>query len=308
MPGRVDAPVLVAGASGLLGGAVVRRLVAKGVPVRVMARRAEALLPLADLGAQPFAGDLRDEAAVRAACAGVAQVVSTANNVRGHGASSPRRVDLAAYRSLASAAHEARVARWVHLSARGISADSIVDYFRIKHQVDQVVRASGVPWVLLQPSAFMEIWVDVILAQAMRAKGEAMLFGDGRQRSNYIAVDDVAHFVVAILERAEVRDEAIEIGGPSDVDMRTLVDLLERAMGVKVKRKLVPLAVLRWVPPLLRPFHEVAARMMSLGAFAAGSDGSFPQWRVAAERFGVSPRTVEQNIAERYGSPQALAT
>jgi uncharacterized protein YbjT (DUF2867 family) len=303
MPDAIAAPILIAGASGLLGGIVARRLLADGHAVRVMSRRAEALRPLADLGGEPIAGDLRDGDAVRAACAGVAQVVSTANNVRGHGASSPLRVDLAAYQSLARAAREANVSRWIHLSARGISADSVVDYFRIKTQVDQAVRESGVPWVLVRPTSFMEIWVDVILAQSMKEKGEAMLFGDGTQRANYIAVDDVAQFVVAMLARPEARNEMIEIGGPSDVDMRTLVDLLERAMGVKVKRKLVPKAVLRFVPPLLRPFNEVAARMMSLGAFAAGADASFPQWRVAAERFGVSPRTVEQYIADRFGRP-----
>lgn len=303
MSNNIAAPVLVAGASGLLGGVVARRLLAQGIAVRVMSRRAQALRPLADLGAEPFAGDLRDADAVRAACAGAAQLVSTANNVQGAGDSSPLRVDLAAYQSLAAAARAAGITRWVHLSARGLSADSVVDYFRVKHQVDQVVRGSGVPWVLVQPSAFMEIWVDLILASAMKAKGEAMLFGDGTQLSNYIAVDDVAQFVVAILARPEVRDEAIEIGGPSDVNMRTLVDLLERAMHVKVKRKLVPKAVLRLIPPLLRPFNEVAARMMTLGAFAASADASFPGWRAAADRFGISPRTVEQYIAERYGTP-----
>lgn len=303
MPTSIAHPILVAGASGLLGGTVARRLLAAGCTVHVMSRRGRALQPLVDLGARAFVGDLRDADAVRAACAGAAQVVSTANNVQGSGASSPLRVDLAAYQSLARAVRQASVSRWIHLSARGISADSVVDYFRVKHQVDRVVRDSGVPWVLLQPTAFMEIWVDLILAQSMRAKGEAMLFGDGTQRSNYIAVDDVAQFVVAILARPEVRDEVIEIGGPSDVDMRTLVDLLERALGTKVKRKLVPRAVLRFVPPLLRPFNEVAARMMTLGAFAAASDASFPGWRAAAERFGVSPRTVEQYIAERYGRP-----
>lgn len=303
MPTSIAHPILVAGASGLLGGTVARRLLAAGCTVHVMSRRGRALQPLVDLGARAFVGDLRDADAVRAACAGAAQVVSTANNVQGSGASSPLRVDLAAYQSLARAVRQANVSRWIHLSARGISADSVVDYFRVKHQVDRVVRDSGVPWVLLQPTAFMEIWVDLILAQSMRAKGEAMLFGDGTQRSNYIAVDDVAQFVVAILARPEVRDEVIEIGGPSDVDMRTLVDLLERALGTKVKRKLVPRAVLRFVPPLLRPFNEVAARMMTLGAFAAASDASFPGWRAAAERFGVSPRTVEQYIAERYGRP-----
>ncbi|HEX5632656.1 MAG TPA: NmrA family NAD(P)-binding protein [Gemmatimonadales bacterium] len=294
-------PILVAGASGQLGGTIARLLLAEGVRVRALARRLEPLRSLADLGAELVATDLRDTAGVRQACDGAGQVVSTANNVRGRGASSPTRVDLAAYRSLARAARDAGISRWLHVSARGLTADSVVDFFRVKHQVDQVVSASGVPWVLLQPSAFMEVWIDLILAGAMREKGEALLFGDGHQRANYIAVDDVARLAVAILTRPEVRNEAIEIGGPSDVSMRSLVDLLERAMGITAKRRHVPMAVLRLVPPLLRPFNEVAARMMTLGAFAAANDTSFPQWRDAADRFGVTPRSVEAYIAERFG-------
>lgn len=301
MPASTSPPILVAGASGQLGGTVARLLLAEGFPVRALARRLEPLRPLADLGAEIVASDLRDAGGVRQACDGAAQVVSTANNVQGSGASSPTRVDVEAYRSLARAASDARVSRWLHVSARGLTAESVVDYFRVKYQVDEVVRESGVPWVLLQPTAFMEVWIDLILAKPMREKGEAMLFGDGNQRANYIAVDDVAHVAVAILKRPEVRNEAIEIGGPSNVSMRTLVDLLERAMGITVKRKTVPMAVLRLVPPLLRPFNEVVARMMTFGAFAAGSDASFPQWRTAAERFGVTPRSVEAFIAERFG-------
>ncbi|MBK6843872.1 MAG: NmrA family NAD(P)-binding protein [Gemmatimonadetes bacterium] len=155
--------------------------------------------------------------------------------------------------------------------------------------------------MLLQPTAFMEVWVDLILAKPDAREGKAMLFGDGHQRANYIAIDDVAQVAVAILKRPEVQNEAIEIGGPSNVSMRTLVDLLERAMGITVKRKTVPMAVLRLVPPLLRPFNEVVARMMTFGAFAAGSDASFPRGQAAAERFGVTPRSVEAFIAERFG-------
>jgi hypothetical protein len=40
--------------------------------------------------------------------------------------------------------------------------------------------------------------------------------------------------------------------------------------------------------------------MMRLGYFAAMRDRTFADWRVTAERFGVTPRTVEAYVAERY--------
>ncbi|MBK6843871.1 MAG: NmrA family NAD(P)-binding protein [Gemmatimonadetes bacterium] len=70
MPAATSPPILVAGASGQLGGTVARLLLAEGFPVRALARRREPLRPLADLGAEIVAGDLRDAGAVRQACAG----------------------------------------------------------------------------------------------------------------------------------------------------------------------------------------------------------------------------------------------
>jgi uncharacterized protein YbjT (DUF2867 family) len=303
MPAPVADRVLVAGATGMLGGALARRLVADGIPVRALGRARDRLQPLADAGAETVAADLRDADAVADACLGVAQLVSTANNALGHGASSPNHVDLAAYRTLAAAARHSGIARWLHVSARGLTTDSIVDYFRVKARIDDLVRASGIPFILLQPTAFMDIWIDLILAPGIEKNGTAMLFGDGRRLCNYIAVDDVAAMAVAILARRELRNEAIECGGPSNVDGMTLVALLERALGRPVRRRHIPVAVLRLGGTLLRPFNEAAARKMALGAFSAMADAPFHEWRRAADRLGTTPRSVEQYILERYANP-----
>ena len=297
--------VLVVGASGMLGSAVARRLLAAGYRVRGFARNRERLQTLADAGAEVFAADLRDAEALAMACQGVQQLISTANNVQGSGQLSPNRVDLAAYRTLAAAARAAAIERWTHVSVRGSAADSIVEFFRLKHQVDQVVRASGVPFVLLQPPAFMDIWIDVILADGMRKSGTATIFGSGERISNYIAVDDVADYAMAIVARPDIRNEAVECGGPSDASMNALVSQLEKAMGITVKRRHIPAAVLRYGSHLLRPFHEVAARMMSLGYFSTVGAAPFPNWQLQAARFDVTPMTVETYIAKRYGKGAA---
>jgi hypothetical protein len=55
---------------------------------------------------------------------------------------------------------------------------------------------------------------------------------------------------------------------------------------------------MRLLPPLVKPFSELAARMMTLGLYAATEARPFPQWKVAADRFGVAPRTVETYIEQ----------
>ena len=71
----------------------------------------------------------------------------------------------------------------------------------MKWYIEDAIRRSGVPYVMLRPTAFMEIWIDQILAKGIREKGVATIFGDGNGVANYIAVDDVAEFAVKILSR-----------------------------------------------------------------------------------------------------------
>jgi uncharacterized protein YbjT (DUF2867 family) len=289
-------PVLVVGASGLLGGEVARRLLAAGVRVRGLSRDPARLAGLEALGAEVATGDLRDPASLARACAGMRQVFSSANGFMGRGASSPTRVDVPGYRSLLAAARAAGVERIVHTSAHGVSADLPVDFFRVKAAIDEVVRGAGVPWVLLRPSAFLEIWAGMGLAEA-RAGRPLALFGDGRRKANYIAATDVAEFAARILARPEVLNEAIDLGGPSTITQRELADLIERALGRPVRRRAVPVPVLRAAAVVLRPFNEVAARMMAMGAWAAVTDRPVPAWREAAERFGVAPVSAEEFLS-----------
>lgn len=85
--------VLVVGATGALGGAVARKLLAAGIPVRAFGRNRDRLAPLESLGAEVATGDLLDPDSVSRACAGVGQLFTSANNLMGSGASSPTRGD-----------------------------------------------------------------------------------------------------------------------------------------------------------------------------------------------------------------------
>jgi len=293
--------ILVAGANGALGSATVRRLLQEGWPVRALSRDSKKLEALASLGAETFAGDMLDRAAMDRACQGVTQIVSTANNLLGKGARSCNRIDEPMYRTLGAAAKDASVSRWVHISARNLAADSPVDYFRVKLRVEAIVRESGVPWVVIRPSAFMDIWTGVLFGNLEQPVPVATIFGRGDRVVNYIAINDVVSFVLAILGDARVQNEVIDIGGPSEVTFVEFSKPIQQAMGVPPKRKHVPAPVLGIARYVARPFNEVAARFASLGYWATLSDRRFPEWRASATRFGVEPITIEQ-FAKRYAA------
>ena len=287
--------MLVVGATGQLGGVIARKLIASGTKVRALARSRDRLAPLAP-AAEIAPVDLRDLPKLTEACRGVEQIVATANNNMGKGPHSPTRIDLSAYQNLCAAARNTGVRRLVYVSYKGVAQDAPVDIFRIKWYIEDAIRRSGVPHVMLRPTAFMDIWIDQILAKGIREKGVATIFGDGNHVANYIAVDDVAEFAVKILSRPDVVNEAVDAGGPSDVSVNDLATLVERRFKSSGKRRHVPVIALRALPPVIRPFNEVAARLVSLGLYAATEASPFPGWKASADRFGVAPRTVETYV------------
>jgi uncharacterized protein YbjT (DUF2867 family) len=290
-------PVLVAGASGQLGGTIARRLLADGVPVRALARHREKLSALAASGAEVVVADLMDLQAATAACRGVSQVVSTVNNNMGKGATSPLRIDLTAHQNLCAAARNTGVSRLMYVSARGIGPDSTVDLFRLKWHIEDAIRRSQVPYVIPRATAFMDVWVDELLVGSIRRTGVTTIFGDGTAVSNFVSVKDVAAYVAAIVARPEIVNEVIEVGGPSDISFNDLATLAERHLGAPGKRRHIPVVVMSVLRPIVKPFSEVGARRMSLGRFAATESQPFPGWKIAADRLGVTPETVESYVS-----------
>ena len=292
-----DSRVLVVGATGQLGAVITRKLLDSGAKVRALARNASALAAFARR-AEIAAVDMRDVVKLTEACRGVDQIVATANNNMGKGPTSPSRTDLSAYQNLCAAARNTGVRRLIYVSFRGVSQDAPVDIFRIKWYIEDAIRRSGVPWVMLRPTAFMDIWIDQIVAKGIREKGVATIFGDGSGRTNYIAVDDVAEFAVKVLAHPEIVNEAVDVGGPSNLSLNDVATIVERRFKTSGKRRHIPAVAMRLLPPLVRPFDEVSARLMTLGLYAATRSVPFPGWKAAAERFGVAPRTVETYLEQ----------
>jgi uncharacterized protein YbjT (DUF2867 family) len=280
--------ILVSGASGLFGGRVAARLLERGIPVRAMSRDIRRLEALGKQGAEVIAADLRDPDSLARACARVSRVFTSANGILGKGRNGPRAVDRLGNRNLIDAARQAGVKQFAFTSALNVREATSVEFFRYKVETEEYLRASGLPWVILQPAAFLDVWIPM-LTTSMRKNGSATLFGPGTNVANWVAVQDVAEIAARVLTRDDVVNEVIAIGGPDNLTMEELLQLAESALGMRAKRRHIPVWALRHVPPLLRPLNEVAARLMRLGHWSATTPQRFERWRETADRFGVRP-------------------
>ena len=280
--------ILVVGASGALGGTAARQLLAAGHAVRALTRHPERLDALRALGAEVVRGDLLDPESLQRACAGVTQVFTTANSFLGSGASAPERVDVPGNRNLIAAAERAGVRHFVFTSALGIERFASVDYFRAKLASERHLRASPVPWTILRPAAFMETWA-MLLGVPVVTGTPVRIVGDGRRRTNYVCLDDVAAMVCRVLDQPSSSGAIVEFGGPDELTALEIVAIFERLAGRRARRQHAPAPVMRVVARVLGPFNPVLSRQLRLAVLAATMD---------------EPRLDMASVLSRYPIPQ----
>ena len=155
--------ILVAGATGIVGGMITRRLLEQGKDVRILVRhnspseqlakegRATSAEELLEAGAEPVYGDLRDRASLDGALEGIETVITTANSVGRGGEDNPQSVDLEGNRNLIEAAREAGAEHFVFVSSLGADPDHPVPFMRGKGRSEASLREGGMDYTILAP-------------------------------------------------------------------------------------------------------------------------------------------------------------
>ncbi len=155
--------ILVAGATGDLGGVVARMLLSKGRSVRVLVRPKSNYKPLIDAGAQAAIGDLKNRNSLDPACKGVEVLITTATSAKRGGDDNPRTVDLEGNRNLIDAAKAAGVKQFIFISANIAHPNSPIPLMQAKGATEDYLRASGLPYTVIAPDAFMEVWIALVV-------------------------------------------------------------------------------------------------------------------------------------------------
>ena len=226
---------------------------------------------LRDLGVDVVIGDLRNRGDVELACRGVRAVISTATAMGSKDKSlTLRDIDRVAQLRLVEVAKRAGVEHFVYVSASPMlsPAAPLIGY---KREVEQAVRASGMRWTILRPSVFMEVWLSSMLGWDIAA-GKARVFGPGDAPMSWISVADVAAYAVRSVSDVRLVNQVLPLGGPEAVSPNDVVKLFSEVSGRPFAAAHVPLAVLRYLGPVIGLFNEGAASGMSMGAQTAGGD------------------------------------
>ncbi len=250
--------ILVAGGTGTLGRSLIPLLAAHGEPVRILTRGGRDGHDQAAPGVEVMIGDVRDADAVRRAMDGVRTVVSAINGFGGVGALGVQAIDRDGNANLIEAAEAAGVEQFVLVSIQQASLDHPIELFRMKAEAERRLKATGLSWTIIRPTAYQETWLEIV-GRPLVATGRTRVFGRGRNPVNFVSAGDVARFVELAVVDPALRGATIDVSGPENLTFDGFVGVVRGASGATGPVSHLPRAMLRVLSVALRPFKPVIA-------------------------------------------------
>ena len=239
--------IAVTGASGFVGRHVAALLAHRGHRVRALVRRDGRGRAAEGLPADRTPGDLADAAALAALTEGADVVVHLVGIIVEVGAATFEAVHVEGTRRLITAARDAGVRRFVHMSAVGARDEpGATRYHRTKWRAEQLVRGSGLSHAIFRPSIISgpENRPIRTLARLHRWSPFVPVFGDARFATQPVWIEDVA-LAFALAAERPAPEGVFELGGPAALTYEEFVRAIGRAAGHPRPLVHVPLALAR---------------------------------------------------------------
>jgi NADH dehydrogenase len=237
--------ILVTGATGFIGRALVRHLSETGQEVRVLLRPSpkSPRLPKG-VPVEVAVVSLNDERGVRAALRGVHQVFHLASAAGAGRRGSLLTTDIEGTRTLTQAAQDAGVERLVFLSHVGAHRASAFPIHKAKGIAEDFIRKSGLPYTIIRSTTVFgpeDRFTNNIAATLRAVPFFFPVPGDGKILLQPLWIEDLATALLWALQNPNTINETYEIGGGEYFTFRQIVEIL---MSVtRTRRAFLPLSM-----------------------------------------------------------------
>jgi len=212
--------ILVTGAGGTVGSAVVRELAGADAHLRIAHRSTAKLEQARAAGLDAVPLDTSHPETLAPALAGVDAVF-----LLGAGGGAPQREGELA---IVAAARAAGARKIVKLSAWR-AADEPYTIAELHRTIERAIEASGLAWTFLRPNGFMQNFVTY-LAWSIRGEG-VFRSAAGDARISLVDVRDVARVAARALTSPALDGRALELSGPQALGYRDAATILSRVLG-----------------------------------------------------------------------------
>ena len=281
--------ILLTGATGTVGSALLRRLTADGALVRCLVRDPRRLGDQR-VRVQIALGDLANPPSFRNALRGVETVVHLAATIRDQPRASIEELNAMATLRLVRAAERAGARRFLFFSAMGARHHSRTRFLRAKALAREAVESSRLETAVFCPSIVYapgDPWLTLL--ERFSYLPAIPISGSGRALSQPIWAEDVADCVLAALTASSSRRRSFELAGPQTLSYDDIVRAAMRPTGRRRRLLHVPL-------PVVRRSLRLLGRLVGPKVFATWDEAELmeepmttPRGTADAESLGVRP-------------------
>lgn len=242
---RAQPLVLLTGATGYVGGRLLRALQSRGVRLRCLVRQPERLQEHVSASTEIVAGDVLDEATLTAAMRGVDAAYYLVHSMGLTG--SFEEADRTAARNFGRAANSAGVERIIYLGGLGSKYEELSPHLRSRQEVGQILRESGVP--VLEFRASIVIGYGSLSFEMIRSLVERLPIMITPKwvtvPAQPISIDDLLEYLMQALRIPVSEYRVFEIGGADQVSYGDIMSVYARQRGLR-----------RWIirVPVLTPY------------------------------------------------------
>jgi uncharacterized protein YbjT (DUF2867 family) len=219
--------ILITGANGQTGRAIIKALLSKGERIRAFVHKTEQIQEIKSLGQmEVVAGDMLDQKAVNEAFIGVSTVYHICPAVN------PHEVEIG--QMIIKAARLAKVEHFVYHSVlHSVLQD--MPHHQKKLMVEELLVDSGIPYTIIQPAVFMQ---NILMSwKLLSEKGifQQKFFTTQETRICMIDLEDLAEAASIILTSPGHIGATYELCGPENLSLSDMIAAMEQHFGHKIK-------------------------------------------------------------------------
>jgi uncharacterized protein YbjT (DUF2867 family) len=234
--------ILLTGATGYVGGRLLKALEKRGHPLRCLARNPEYLRSKTTPGVELFAGDLLDKNTLIPALQGIHTAYYLVHSMGAAGDFEEE--DRLAARNFGAAASEAKVQRIIYLGGLGESESALSAHLRSRQEVGRILRESGVP--VIEFRASIVLGSGSLSFEMIRTLTERLPVMIAPRwvatLAQPIAIEDLIAYLAAGLDLPVDQSRIFEIGGLDQVSYGDIMREYARQRGLR--RLIIPVPVL----------------------------------------------------------------
>ncbi len=225
--------ILITGANGQTGRAIIRALSSKGEDVRAFVHKAEHIRELKSLGVKEVvAGDMMDQEAMNEAFKGIRAAYHICSAVN------PEEVRIGQI-AIKAAAHSARMEHFVYHSVlHSVLQD--LPHHQKKLVVEEIVVNSGIPYTIIQPAILMQNILEGWKMLSEEGIFEQRFFKSKETRICMVDLEDLAEAASMILTKPGHTSATYEICGPENLSIDDMLDAFKQNFEREVKVQTTP--------------------------------------------------------------------